>query len=129
MCLIILNFHLFLGVGVGRACMITLNNSNLKVYWQLIPSLLKCFNSIQPCQNWTLKTPQYCMMSDEMPIKLIFTKTSLKVKCSRIFLPLLPSPRIMSLSPIGKEISLVLTCTGSLLIHPFSSCPFWQAKC
>ena len=49
--------------------MFTLNNSNLKVYWQLIPSLLKCFNSIQPCQNWTLKTPQYCMMSVVMPIK------------------------------------------------------------
>ena len=72
--------------------MITLNNSNLKVYWQLIPSLLKCFNSIQPCQNWTLKTPQYCMMSVEMPIKLIFPKTSLKVDLFKNLLAIAPVP-------------------------------------
>ena len=86
--------------------MIILNNySNLKVYWQLIPSLLKCFNSIQPCQNWTLKSPNYCMMSAEIQvIKHIFYENLFhSALCSRIFLPLFLSHRI-SLSPKGNSV-------------------------
>ena len=108
--------------------MIILNNySNLKVYWQLIPSLLKCFNSIQPCQNWTLKSPNYCMMSAEIQvIKHIFYENLFhSALCSRIFLPLFLSHRI-SLSPKGN--SVFAWC---LLVHPkLTGAHFgeWNAK-